>query len=283
MGKNIKQIIHVSCLVSLLFTCNKTIGKNGTTQAIIPYLHLDENDTTQTIAPYAHFDESDTIQAIVPYFHYSTEFCIEAASIKLDKLIHQQKEKHKIDLPTYNEVKQILSSYKNESIISILDEKNNQIGICDTRGWQASKDIEEEVKYVKQKLIMLEKLNKNYTDEATFPCYSMTVPIQEAFLDVSELIQQQQNGEKISRHTYNKIKKTLHAYNKELRIHIKNRKDGTLMGICYTEGWHEDEDIKKKMADVKHKLALLAIPNLKLDESESSIKKHKILEVAKKK
>ena len=189
MGKNIKKTIHVSCLVSLLFTCNKTIGKNGTTQEIIPYVCLGEDDATEALVPYVHLGENDTTEALVPYVHICMSLPIGEALEELKKLMKQKEER-----------------------------------LIDTQKTLAT-----------------------------------------------------------DRRTYNKIKKTLHAYNKGLKIHINNRKDGTLMGICDTKGWHKDEDIKQKMADVKHKLALLAIPNLKLDESESPIKTHKILEVERKK
>ena len=168
MEKNIKKIIHVSCLVSLLFTCNKIIGKNGTTQAIIPYVHLGENDTAKVIVPYVHLGKNGTTQIIVPYVHLGMSFFIGEASKKINKLMKkreerliQTKKKEATDLHTFNEIKNILMSYISELRISILDENNNLLGVCDTKGWKQDETTRKEVYTVQQKLNLLIKSNWN--------------------------------------------------------------------------------------------------------------------------
>ena len=147
MEKNIKKIIHVSCLVSLLFTCNQIIGKNGTTLAIVPSVHLGEDDIAE---------------ALVPYVHFGVSFSIDEALEKLKKLIKQKEErlrqtrkKQATDLHTCNEIKSILMSYTSESKISILDKNNDCIGICDTKGWEEDETAKETVYTVMHKLNLL--------------------------------------------------------------------------------------------------------------------------------
>ncbi len=178
MGKNIKQIIHVSCLVSLLFTCNKIISKNGTTLAIVPYLHLSEDDATQAIVPYVHLDENDTAEALVPRIDFGMSFSIDEALEKLKKLMKQKeerlrqtREKQATDLHACNEIKSILVSYTNESKMSILDENNDCIGICDTKGWVKDETTKKKVHTVTCKLnLLIQNLKLSENDRSTKMC-----------------------------------------------------------------------------------------------------------------
>jgi len=92
-----KKIIHLSCLVLLLFTCNKIIGKNGTPKTFIPCVDTDDEpslsyvDTDEPSLPYV-----DTNAQSLPYVN--TDFAILDASIKLNKLLKQKKERKQMGL-----------------------------------------------------------------------------------------------------------------------------------------------------------------------------------------
>ena len=151
MKKNIKKIIHVFCLVLLLFTCNKTIGKNGAI-AIVPSVNVKQKLIL--------LEKLSKNYALVPRAHVG--FSITEASTELDKLI-KHKESPTTNPITYNKIKNILMSYSSESKISILDENDNCIGICDTKGWIEDEATRTEVATVKRKfaLLPMPKLNKN--------------------------------------------------------------------------------------------------------------------------
>jgi len=96
-----KKIIHVSCLILLLLTCNRIISSNGI--AIIPELNL------------------------------SMVFSIEEASVKLDDLMEQRNRGREIDLHTHDEILNILIAYSSEAKIWIFDKNDKHIGTCDTK------------------------------------------------------------------------------------------------------------------------------------------------------
>jgi len=231
MEKNMKKIIHASCLILLLLTCNEIIGKNGTTEAIVPRVH------------------------------FGTAFLIQEASVKLDRLTQQTNKKQQINPRIYNEVQKILKSYFSEKSIEIRDENNDCIGTCDTKGWKKDKDTREEVEAVQRKLALLAQ---NYTDEATLPRFSTAFPIQEAFLDIQELIKRKKIGKRINRHTYNRIKNTLTSYSNQESIAILDENNRRI-GTSDTKNWKENKDIREKVKAVKQYFALLATPKFETE------------------
>jgi len=104
MKKTVKKIIHVSCLIFLLFICNRIISSNGTTVPSKPSL--------------------------------SMAFSIEEASVKLDDLMEQRKKGEKIDSETRLQISNTLMAYSGELKIWVFDKNDNPIGICDTKGWK---------------------------------------------------------------------------------------------------------------------------------------------------
>jgi len=136
MEKNMKNIIHLSCLILLLFTCNNIIGTNGITKNnSLYYVHK------------AIFPSVDTTEELLPIV--DKKVVILEASSRLRTLLQKKeeraKEQEEIDRQDYNEINNILIGYVNELKISILDNNGNPTGICDTKGWKKDEVIKEEI------------------------------------------------------------------------------------------------------------------------------------------
>jgi len=219
------NIIHLSCLMLLLLTCNKVIGKNGTTEAIVPYvddkfgLHIFDN----------------------------------GYSIK--KIYQKLKTDQEIDL---RKAKNILRAYFSESEIYILDKNNEHIGTCNTKGWREDRDTRKKVATVQQKLALLE----GHTDETTLRDLGMLFPLQEAWVELNQLIKEKKRIDSL---TQERIEKLLTRYDNEEKITIfENDKP---IGMSHTVGWKADEAAKTRVKGIRQKLRLLE----QLNESDRSI------------
>ncbi len=143
MKKNMKKIIHVSCLVSLLFTCNQTIGEKN--KLVLPFRKKFNSLLPQKLKQWLNRKKqtgSSLPQTFIPNLDVDAIFSLDEASIKLENLIEQRKQGQGINIQTCDIITNILFSYAIESEIKIINENNNKvIGVCDIRGWKKNKDI----------------------------------------------------------------------------------------------------------------------------------------------
>ena len=138
MEKNIKKIIQVSCLVSLLVTCNQIIGMDKKSGGLFRRKH--KKTTTRE----GKKTSSSRPQAFIPHIDFDVMEPLEEASTKLDDLINRGE---KIGNDFRNEVQKTLNSYLSQSSIKIKDENDEKlIGVYNLEGWKKNKNIEGKIR-----------------------------------------------------------------------------------------------------------------------------------------
>lgn len=88
-------------------------------------------------------------------------FSINEASIKVDDLIEQKKERKRTDHCIRSEIEETLLNYFDEAKISVLDDDGKHIGTCNTKGWKEDELTKKAVATVQKKLVQLSKINPN--------------------------------------------------------------------------------------------------------------------------